>query len=59
MNLATVTAIYMCRLDAESGELQIYDEEERLLVEKIIIFDWVKYVTVKKNNSIKQVAATS
>lgn len=26
--------------DAESGELQIYDEEERLL-EKTIVFDWV------------------
>ncbi len=26
--------------DPESGELQIYDEEERLL-EKVVIFDWV------------------
>ena len=26
--------------DAESGELQIYDDEEHL-IEKIVIFDWV------------------
>ena len=26
--------------DAESGELQIYDEDERLL-DKVIVFDWV------------------
>lgn len=26
--------------DAENGELQIYDEEERLL-DKVIVFDWV------------------
>lgn len=26
--------------DPESGELQIYDEEERLL-DKVIVFDWV------------------
>lgn len=28
------------QVDAESGELQIYDEEEKL-IEKTVIFDWV------------------
>ena len=28
------------QVDPESGELQIYDEEERLL-DKVIVFDWV------------------
>lgn len=38
--------------DAESGELQIYDEDERLL-DKVIVFDWVG-VLVKKSNSINR-----
>ncbi|MDH6357318.1 hypothetical protein [Parabacteroides sp. PF5-9] len=28
------------QIDAESGELQIYDEEEQL-IEKVIIYDWI------------------
>ena len=28
------------QVDAETGELQIYDEEDRL-IEKTVIFDWV------------------
>lgn len=34
-----VSDIYI-QADLESGELQVYDEEEKL-VEKIVIFDWV------------------
>lgn len=34
-----VSDLYI-QADSESGELQIYDEEEKL-VEKIVIFDWV------------------
>lgn len=43
------------QVDAESGELQIYDESESL-VEKTIIFDWVN---AKNNNKqfIQQVIA--
>ena len=44
------------QVDAESGELQIYDESESL-VEKTIIFDWVN---AKNDNKqfIQQVIAT-
>lgn len=44
------------QVDAESGELQIYDESESL-VEKTIIFDWVN---AKNDNKqfIQQVTAT-
>ena len=38
--------------DAESGELQIYDDEEHL-IEKIVIFDWVN-----SNEEEKRVAAS-
>ena len=37
--LNDISDIYL-QADAESGELQVYDEEENL-VDKTIIFDWV------------------
>ena len=39
--------------DAESGELQIYDDEEHL-IEKIVIFDWVNS-NEEENASVKAV----
>lgn len=42
--------------DAESGELQIYDDEEHL-VEKIVIFDWVNS-NEEENAFNKRVAAS-
>ena len=44
----------MC--DAESGELQIYDDEEHL-IEKIVIFDWVNS-NEEENAFNKRVAAS-
>ncbi len=41
--------------DAESGELQIYDDEEHL-IEKIVIFDWVN--SEEENAFNKRVAAS-
>lgn len=45
----------MCA-DAESGELQIYDDEEHL-IEKIVIFDWVNS-NEEENAFNKRVAAS-
>jgi hypothetical protein len=42
--------------DAESGELQIYDDEEHL-IEKIVIFDWVNS-NEEENAFNKRVAAS-
>lgn len=42
--------------DAESGELQIYDDDEHL-VEKIVIFDWVNS-NEEENAFNKRVAAS-
>lgn len=42
--------------DAESGELQIYDEEERLL-DKVVVFDWVG-CSCEEDQFNKQVANT-
>ncbi|SEF60852.1 MULTISPECIES: hypothetical protein [Parabacteroides] len=42
--------------DAESGELQIYDDEEHL-IEKIVIFDWVNN-TEEEDVFNKRVAAS-
>lgn len=42
--------------DAESGELQIYDDSERL-IDKVVIFDWVNSKD-KENEFNKRVAAT-
>lgn len=44
------------QVDAESGDLQIFDESESL-IEKTIIFDWVNAKN-EKGQFIQQVAAT-
>lgn len=44
------------QVDAESGELLIFDEED-VLIEKTIIFDWVN-ATCEDNQFMKQVSAT-
>lgn len=51
----TYSDLYV-QVDAESGELQIYDEEESL-VEKTIIFDWVNAKN-EKNQFVQQAIAT-
>ena len=43
------------QVDAETGELQIYDEEDRL-IEKTVIFDWVN-VSCEDEQFVSQVAA--
>lgn len=42
------------QVDAETGELQIYDEEDRL-IEKTVIFDWVN-VSCEDEQFVSQVA---
>ncbi|HIX85463.1 MAG TPA: hypothetical protein H9848_02495 [Candidatus Parabacteroides intestinigallinarum] len=52
-----VTDLYV-QVDAESGELQIYDDAERLM-EKVVIFEWVDSLDKEKEETFnKQVAAS-
>lgn len=50
-----VSDLYI-QADSESGELQIYDEEE-MLIEKIVIFDWVNN-SEEEDEFNKRVAAS-
>lgn len=43
------------QVDAESGELQIYDDEEKM-IDKVVIFDWVNS-NEREDTFNKQVAA--
>ena len=52
---ANMANLYV-QADAESGELQIYDDEEHL-IEKIVIFDWVNS-NEEENAFNKRVAAS-
>ena len=46
---------FYVQVDAESGEMQIYDDAEQL-VNKVVIFDWVD-VPEREENFNKMVAA--
>lgn len=50
-----VSDLYV-QVDAENGELQIYDDEEHL-IEKVVIFDWVN-LNEEENAFNKRVAAS-
>ena len=49
--LNDISDIYV-QADAESGELQVYDEDENL-VDKTIIFDWVNKKVPSTNASLR------
>ena len=52
---ASLVSDFYVQVDAETGELQIYDDEEQL-INKVVIFDWVNSPE-EENAFNKKVAA--